>query len=467
MEGLKEPLWGNNFAPGWVDITEQYRQHASRFLVIYGYDKAQVYYLPEHADQLLLFNAGPVADQEAARNGAGQMAPSPKDGYSGWTTLQVRYRASGSLAPHEAHRTPDVYSYTIWAPLFSADADLVPDELQTLAPLWADLIEEAHGTTDSAQLARHLAGLADSGKAARLRGLLNTSIESDYAYTGMQSAWMEAADLFRELARGKASVSAARQFAERGRRTRDAALRGAAFSLKALTELRNRPDLMPAFGIMRYYGFHVPVFDWAFRETRDPRYRDAMLYVADMISTSERQGGLQVTDRSKPNYGAYVINEFSRASGANNLDDQGVKLWALRIAYERTSDARYRRSALLCIDNWVKVRARDHHFYGMTKLFDSYVPTGLDQQRTPYGHYTLLLGLKAWADLDPKARALYQAGLEHATRRHLVHSVGTTGALQATFPEESNVHFDTNAELGGTFLWSMAFDPKWLRSRGN
>jgi hypothetical protein len=222
---------------------------------------------------------------------------------------------------------------------------------------------------------------------------------------------------------------------------------------------------MPAFGIMRYYGFHVPVFDWAYEETHDPRYREAMLYIADRIAASEEHDGLQVTNPSKPNYGAFVINEFSRAAGANNLDDQGVKLWALRIAFERTGDAKYRRSAALCIDHWVKIRPQDHLFYGISKLFDRYVPTGLDQQRTPYGHYSLMVGLKAWADSMPRARSLYEEGLLNATRRHLVHAVGLTGAYYMTFPDEGMVHFGTNAELGGTFLWALTFDATRWRGR--
>jgi hypothetical protein len=461
MEGLPEPLWGDNAPQGWVDITALYKAHKPRFLAVYGYDKAELYALPREADQVLLYNnAGEGATDVGARGWAG----GSKDHYRGWTALQVRYRVGATLAAGDVYKAPPVLTYPLWAPLFSADDDSVPDELQALAPLWTELVDTFKDDVTVAARAAHLRALTDGAKVDRLSRLLYTSIESDYAYAGMQDAWMDAADLFTDLA-GSAKGDARRDFTARARSIRAAALRGAEFSLRAMTQLRNRSDLMPAFGIMRYYGFHVAVFDWAYRQTCDPRYRDAMLLLADHIATSEQDGGLQVTDASKPNYGGYVINEFSRASGANNLDDQGIKLWALRIAYERTGDEKYARSAALCIDHWVRVRPADHLFFGISKLFGQYLPTGLDQQRTPYGHYSLLVGLESWMDVNPHARALYEAGLKNATQRHLIHSVGTTGAYYMAFPDEGLVQFGTNAELGGTFLWAMTFDVGHLRGR--
>lgn len=463
MEGMSEPLWGDNFPPGWVDVTEHYRRHRSRFLVIYGYDKAQIYHLPERADRVLLYNIADQLPEVRAAEHVAAPALGGKDGYRGWTRLELQYDVGRALGPGETQASPAIDSYTLWVPLFSADSDTVPDELQSLGPRWVELVEASARSSSLAALRRDLAELPDRARADRIESLLHTSIESDYAYTGMQAAWMEAADLFRDLSSTVKSREERSRHAERARRAREAALRGAEFSLRAMTHLRNRFDLMPAFGIMRYYGFHVFVFDWAYRETCDPRFRDAMTYMADRIARSERDGGLQVTDPAKPNYGGYVINEFSRAAGANNLDDQGIKLWALRLAFERTRDERYRRSAELCIDHWIKVRPSDHHFYGISKSFDRYVPTGLDQQRTPYGHYTLLIGLKSWSDLHARARELHARGLRNATERHLIHAVGVAGAYYMVFPDEGMVHFGTNAELGGTFLWALAFDARRLQ----
>jgi hypothetical protein len=76
-----------------------------------------------------------------------------------------------------------------------------------------------------------------------------------------------------------------------------------------------------------------------------------------------------------------------------------------------------------------------------------------------------MVGLKAWADVSPKARALYLRGLRNASELHPVHALGTTGALGGVFPDERVVHFDTDAELGGMFLLSLAFEPA-QRGRG-
>jgi hypothetical protein len=271
----------------------------------------------------------------------------------------------------------------------------------------------------------------------------------------MQAAWMATSDLLRDLLQSSTALKDRAEIEGRERVTRRAALRGAEFSLMAMTHLRNRFDLMPAYGIMRSYAFHVAVFDWAYRETCDSRYRDAMLYLCNQIASSDRTGGLQVTEPTRPNFGAYLINEQSRTSGENDLDDQGMKLWALRIAYDRTGDARYRRSAELFVDHWIKVRASDHTFLGTSKVFDRYEVTGVEQRATPLGHYALMRGLAAWADIHPRARELYEAGLKNATERHTIHTVGTTGVYEMGLTADGPADFGTSAELAGMFLWAL------------
>jgi hypothetical protein len=469
MEGMDEPLWGDNFPPGWVDLTELYRKHRPRYLAVYGYDKAEIYYLPEAADRLVVYNAaeplagapGPKSPLAAPLTGTGT-----GDGYRGWTTLQLRYKVGRRLAPGAIYRSPSVYSYLMRAPLFSVDRDTVPDALQSLVPLWTELLEISKDFTTEAALRAHLAALPDRQRARRLEGLLHTSLEPDDASIAMQAAWIESADLMAELAARATDAGQRQELERRAELTRASALRGAAYSLTAMTQLRGRFDLMPAYGIRSNYGFHVLVFDWAYRMTGDTRYRDAMLSVAGQIASSEDRGGLQITDPSKANYGAYVLNELSRAQGSNNLDDQGVKLWALRVAYERTLDQRFRRSAELFIDQWIKVRAEDHRFFGTSKLFDRYVLTGPEQQMTPLGHYGLLVGLRAWADLHPRAAALYAEGLKSVTERHPVDAIGTTGALDGDRGGARDaVHFGTGAEVGGTFLMAMTFDAARLKGR--
>jgi hypothetical protein len=443
MEGMPAPIWGDTSPPGWVDVTDSFDRYRARFLCVFGYDRAALYYLEAPPSAVTLYN------------GADGAAP-------GWTTLQVRYKVGADLAPGEVRRIPAAYAYVDWAPLFSADDDTIPDELQSLAPVWARLVATVKDDATDRDRERRLQALSDP-EGNRLRALLHNTLESDDGYASMQGSLMEAADLYRDLAGENIERNAAAEFARRASVLRSAALRGAEFTLRAMEQLRSRPDLMPAFGTTNQYGMHVLVFDWAYRETCDSRYRDAMLATADRIAASERSGGLQVADPDKPNYGAFVINEFSRDWGANDLDDQGAKLLALRIAYERTGDEKYERSARLFIDHWVKVRAGDHMFWGTSKRFDRYVAIGPDRHRMPNGHYSIMVGLRAWSDRSSRARELWAAGLENATSRHVVHALGTSGPYEAVFPDEGIVDLTANADVGGKFLWAMTFENDQVR----
>jgi hypothetical protein len=450
MEGMPEPLWGDNFPAGWVDVTDRYRRYRPRFVCVFGYDKAELYSFDREPDALALRN---VIDDG-----------STKDGYAGWTTLRVRYDVGRTLDPGTRYEIPSVYTYPLWAPLVSADEDGVPDEVQSIGPEWSEVVSALKDTASEAERDERLRSLADRSKATRLRSLLHTSLESDHAYAAMQSAWMQAVDLFRDLARQERDDGAARDLARRARELREKALAGAEFSLRIFTHLRNRADLYPAYGAGGYYGFQLAVFDWAYRETGDDRYRDAVLRLADSLATSEKRGGLQVTDPERADSGGYVVNELSHAAGTIDLGDQGVKLWALRIAYERTGDRRYRASAELCIDRWVKQRS-DGVYFGTTRLFDRFVPIGPEQGRSPRGHYLMMLGLRAWSDLHPRAGALFERGLRYANERHQVHSLGPAGVYEMVFPDEGRVDFATKADLGGIFLWAMTLSPGSLHGR--
>jgi hypothetical protein len=149
----------------------------------------------------------------------------------------------------------------------------------------------------------------------------------------------------------------------------------------------------------------------------------------------------------------------------SRIGDQGVKLWALRIAYERTRDPKYLRSAELFMQHWVRVRAEDHSFTGTVRAFERFIPAGIAQERTPAGQYALLAGLKAWSDVSPRARALYADGLEQATRRHGVHGVGVSGPYQMVFPRDGVADFGSSTELVGLFLWATTLNPHSLQGR--
>jgi hypothetical protein len=428
MEGMREPLWGANFGPGWVDLTATYRSHRPRFVVVYAHGKAQVYHLPEAAAQLVAHNA--------------DTGPAGPDDHRGWTALQVRYHVGRRLAPGATYRSPSVFTYLMRAPLFSADTDTVPDALQSLVPLWTDLVS------------------------GRRTEPLHTALEPDDTSIVLQTAWMAAADRMAALAASASDPGERSQLERRARLTRENALRGARDSLTTLTELRGRSDLMPTYGMASNYGFYVLVFDWAYRMTGDVRFRAALLALADQISAPEASGGLQIADARKPNLGGYLQSERARAQGASHLDDQGIKLWALRVAYERTMNRQYRRSAELFIDRWLRVRPGDHQFVGMTRLFDRYAETGAEQQMTPLGQSSLLIGLAAWADVHPLAARLRAEGLKYFSGRYPVDAIGITGALDGGSPPGSRaVHFGTGTEVGGTFLLAMTFDPAWLKGR--
>jgi hypothetical protein len=104
----------------------------------------------------------------------------------------------------------------------------------------------------------------------------------------------------------------------------------------------------------------------------------------------------------------------------------------------------------------VQIRPDDDLFYGISGSFGQYVPTGVEQARTPFGHYALMVGLRAWADAHPRARALYDAGLRQATGRHPLHAVGATGAYAMALPAEGVLQFDARADVGSMFLWALA-----------
>src|SRR5690606_36186123 len=81
--------------------------------------------------------------------------------------------------------------------------------------------------------------------------------------------------------------------------------------------------------------------------------------------------------------------------------------------------------------------------------------TGPEQQDNPFGHYSLMVGLRAWSDRLPQARQLYARGLRHATDRHGVHGLGPSGPFRSSSPKKGRVDFASDAALGGMFLWAL------------
>ncbi len=194
--------------------------------------------LTRPADRLILHNA---------RNG------------DGLTGLEIRYQSPATLAPHQRYDLPQVLSYTLRAPLQSADGDAIPDQLQELAPLWARLVSNQ----------------VEQGQRAA------SSLDTDSGHAALVYSWILAANLLR---------SSASQSAALVDRLRESALRGSSFALSSVSELRNQNDWLPTYANGHDYGFHLAIFDWAYRQTCDVRYRDAMLSLADDLARPEARG---------------------------------------------------------------------------------------------------------------------------------------------------------------------------------
>jgi hypothetical protein len=338
------------------------------------------------------------------------------------------------LTPQQSYELPEVLSYTLRAPLHSVDGDAIPDQLQELGPLWARIVSTSAEAFDPAM----------------------PSLETDSGHAELVYGWILAAEAL------EASPSSA-SFAALATRLRQNALRGASFALSSVSELRNQRDWLPTYASGHDYGFHLAIFDWAYGETCDARYRDAFLSLADDLARPEARSGLQISDPQNPSYGGYLSTQQARASGATRLADQGIRLWALRIAFERTKATKYLRSAELFLNRWLRLDPATHFFTGTVLVDERYRDAGIEQERSPLGHYAVLSGLRAWSDLLPSARTLYAAGLAAVTGPHPVHALGLSGPRRAIAPSEGLADFSDDAELGGSFLWATTFEPRAFR----
>src|SRR6478609_687433 len=189
----------------------------ARLTLVFAFDRAQLYFLGRAADRLLLYN-----------------------GPNGLSRLEARYALQVTLPPQQSYELPPALSYTLRAPLASVDGDGIPDQLQELAPLWTRLV----------------AGEAPATRAAQ------SSLDTDSGQAELVYSWILSADLLE-------TSGASPAFSELGARLRQNALRGSNFALSTFNELRNRNDLLPSYANDHDYGFHLAIFDWAYRETCD------------------------------------------------------------------------------------------------------------------------------------------------------------------------------------------------------
>src|SRR3989338_2177003 len=406
----------------WKDFTDEYLKlkkqgKAPRYMVLYGFDRTVIYRIPEEfkeGDRIRLYNSDPA-----------------RTNHKGWEKAQIEFQTNRVLKPGESAKSPEIESYVIWSSLASKNTNLYPDELEYLAPKW---VQDVIGDVKSF-----------------------LSIETDYAGAGATTALIKTAKTMKKIGN-----------TEKYLQNRTDALKGVDFSLKHWKLLSENTNFMPSFGIMRYYGYLGYLADWAYEETGEQKYLDDLIELGDDILS------LQITNPSLPNYGAFLINRPSEEAGANNLDDQGIKLWLLKIAYDRTGDIRYKQAVELFIKHWVQVHPLNYQFWGITKYFDlpppeeqrvlpdgrkfdgkklpkkGYRMVSEDHQVGPYGNAILAFGLAQWKGEIPRVSELLKAAMRYHTGRYRMHMLGIGGMRRHVYPYVDQP--DTNVENQAAFL---------------
>ncbi len=165
--------------------------------------------------------------------------------------------------------------------------------------------------------------------------------------------------------------------------------------------------------------------------------RDLDYWYQEILLGADRILKLQQLNKSRPNYGGFYQNE---QPSKMQLDDNGTKLWALRVALEMVDHeiqrivsepgikildlkrlydlyqkkSAYRDAAYANIKYWVRSDPRDGHLFGWesAKREEDY-----DSQRTPYGNETYRLrGLGSWMDILPEAKDKFDRSSKQHTQ---------------------------------------------------
>ncbi len=196
---------------------------------------------------------------------------------------------------------------------------------------------------------------------------------------------------------------------------------------------------------------------------------------AEILWSADRILMLQEKNPERKSYGGFYQNE---QPSKMQLDDNGTKLWALRVAYEsvdrriqeilstpglrtvqlpeltRLYERRhaYSEAAKLNIESWVRVDERDGHLYG----WESHLrEQDFDSQRTEYGNAMYRYhGLGSWMDLIPAARSKFDL----SSRQHMEErpdgsrNFSPRGfKMYLSYENPGNGH-DTSTEVGPTEL---------------
>jgi len=450
LEGEQAEKWINQ------QINEAIRKTGTDYIAFFGWDKFVIMYSPKGIENLVIKYGDTDLDE---------------DNIVEWTSAQFEFTANKTLGPGETFTGKPVYFSHSFATLSLVDKNGLPVE-RYLVTEW---------------IRRRKEGIRDG-----------MALDSNYAYPLPALTLGQTSDFYRELAEQETDPEKKSEYQRLAQEYGDAALKAAVFAKKVFDTSFGRKEFVPPYGIMRFYGYHAALYEWAYRyiqregnaayerlinsspenseqrkwyeslieeghfpkevqenwrisceklassahnlgeEEREDIYigmskteyenswRGEVYRIADAIVA------LQELRKDLPNYGGFKQNEGPSVA---QLDDNGAKLWALRIAYDLAMEEnnllhsidstvrmkRYRKAAERNINNWIKVD-ENGQFWGWR---DPLRPESLDEQRTTYGQVNMLVGLAAWADTIPKARELFDLGIKHFQERHnYVHNVG-------------------------------------------
>jgi len=220
---------------------------------------------------------------------------------------------------------------------------------------------------------------------------------------------------------------------------------------------------MPTYANGNDYGFHVASFDWAYRQTCDARYRDALSALADEIASPNGRAAYRspiLTARAM----ALPFDRSGAREGVSRVGDQGVKLWRC------ASPMNERRSevpafAELFMQRWVRVRAEDHSFTGTVRAFET-LHSG---RHCPGAHSSR--SVRAACRIEGVVGRL-SAGGRAVRRRARAGDPASRRArcrhqrpYQMVFPHDGIADFGSSTELFGLFLWATTLNPRSLHGR--
>ncbi|MFC1668548.1 hypothetical protein ACFL1T_04115, partial [Chlamydiota bacterium] len=403
--------YAGDFDDEWIDFTAHFYESNGVF-TIFGWDKNFIGDLGKDPTYIVVSETG----EENSRTFV--LPPQFKvrigDGWYEklWTEAQLEQFLTEDefICPGEVLQVGPASYSIFWLPIQATPRREMPLDLIELTKLWKKA--------------------KDDDKKNYL------SYETDYAYTAAALS----------LARVYNNLDYNDQLRDE---LEEAIVKGAEYALEIYKKLRmdvpyGRTN--PAYGIMRFYSYHVELFEQAWDITGEAKWYDALVLIADAIID------LQVKDQNDVRCGGFFQNEGEFA--AILVDDIGMKLWALRVAYDLTQDPKYKYAVELCITQWLQVSDDDGLFEGRGRDNEMVNHIG---QRTGYGQACMLYGLAYWRDLLPQAENLFFAGFEYFRMENVFVGLDLYGFGPQLYvgKEEPFYYGDVNTELMPILMQSI------------